>query len=746
MDKPRKLTREEIEDVLSVLPDIRSASREVSMQNTKSMKVLIKEQLQDIELTPLGISDLKKEMVRQYNESLVRPGEMVGVLASDAISKNTTQSALNSFHTSGSSKNVSSGIERVTELLNATNNPKKTSATIYFKDENLAFDDVLIDKRPKITEITVKDLVVGIPDVENYDDIEEPEWYDLYRALIRDDFESKDVLRLNIDTNLLYAYKITMEDIATVIERDGSVICVYSPMSIGKIDIYPIENQIMNELQSRKISTYENSGLIFLTMVVIPYLDRLKISGISGIKQIYPVKAPVLQIVKEEMRDEQARSGSGDQNIQSKDAWFMILDPVRMRITGITVEKLVTLCKVAGLEVVKVRPNYITVLSSTSPLKYLNEVINADEKRERDLDKKEREERNIKLKNKEPLKIVKRPETALSKASKLIYADSTGSNLKDLLSDPEIDNSRTYCNDVHEIVNALGIEAGRTFLIREVIDVINAEGYINPRHIVLLVDYMSSLGSINGITFSGVSRQPIGALEKASFQEAMETFREAGGFGEEKSVSGTSASIFIGKKALIGTGFSSEYMRPGNLDRYNKTRKELLEDANMTLDINSFNDAIQEFNVGADIAVLEGDEAAMFGLDLHAEPIIRERGIEKVVEKKVIGGVKKDDKGKEEMFDVEKEMFGDEKKVKISEDVSLGKDNLLIKGKVIRSAELEHVGAEMQEEIAASIVCSTEEEKVVVKITSLFPTVPSKNVIKPKPQPVKIFDLDSFMN
>ena len=731
MDKPRKLTREEIEDVLSVLPDIRSASREVSVQNTKSMKVLIKEQLQDIELTPLGISDLKKEMVRQYNESLVRPGEMVGVLASDAISKNTTQSALNSFHTSGSSKNVSSGIERVTELLNATNNPKKTSATIYFKDENLAFDDVLIDKRPKITEITVKDLVVGIPDVENYDDIEQPEWYDLYRVLIRDDFESKDVLRINIDTNLLYAYKITMEDIATVIERDGSVICVYSPMSVGKIDIYPIENQIMNELQSRKISSYENSGLIFLTMVVIPYLDRLKISGISGIKQIYPVKAPVLQIVKEEMRDELSNG------------WFMILDPVRMRITGITVEKLVKLCQVAGLEVVKVRPNYITVLSSTSPLKYLNEVINADEKRERDLDKKEREERNIKLKNKEPLKIVKRPETALSKASKLIYADSTGSNLKDLLSDPEIDNSRTYCNDVHEIVNALGIEAGRTFLIREVIDVINAEGYINPRHIVLLVDYMSSLGSINGITFSGVSRQPIGALEKASFQEAMETFREAGGFGEEKSVSGTSASIFIGKKALIGTGFSSEYMRPGNLDRYNKTRKELLEDANMTLDINSFNDAIQEFNVGADIAVLEGDEAAMFGLDLHAEPVIRERGIEKVVEKKIVekvGG----DKGKEEMF--EDEMFGKGKKVTISGDVSLGKDNLLIKGKVIRSSELEQVGAEMQEEIAASIVCSTEEEKVVVKITSLFPTVPSKNVIKPKPQPVKIFDLDSFMN
>lgn len=715
MDKPRKLTREEIDDVLSVIPDIRSAAKEVSLQNTKSMKVLVKEQLQDIIITPLGIPDLKNEIVRQFNESLVRPGEMVGVISSDSLVKNATQSALNSFHTSGSSKNVSTGIERVTELMNATNNPKKISATIYFKNENLSFDDIIVKKRPELTEITVKDLVIGVPDIESYDNIEEPEWYNMYRSLIRDDFESRDVLRLNIDTNMLYAYKITMEDVCSVIERDGSVICVYSPMSVGKIDIYPIESAIMNELQSRKIASYENSGLIFLTMVVIPYLDRLKISGVSGIKQIFPVEARVLQIIKEEVEDVYVES-------EKKTAYFLILDFVRMRMTGITVEKLVKLCQIAGLSVVKTRPNYITVLSNGSPLKFLNEVINAEEKKEREVDKKERKER------KPGVKVVRREQSNLMKAAKLIYADSTGSNFKELLSDPEIDSTRTYCNDVHEIVDALGIEAGRTFLIKEIIDVINYEGYINPRHIVLLVDYMSSLGKIYGITFSGVSRQPIGALEKASFGQAMEVFREAGGFGEEKTVSGTSASIFIGKKALIGTGYSPNYMRPENLNRYNKTRKELLEDANMTLDINSFNDAIQEFNIGTgeDIAVLEGDEALMFGLEVQKEPVIQERVIEKGL--KASAGVK-----------ISSDLIG-------SGAVGLG--DLSVKGKTIRSSELDKIAKDMDAEISASVVCVTKEEKVVMKVGAL-PTMPmpisKKTIIKPRAQPVKIFNLDEFL-
>ena len=68
----------------------------------------------------------------------------------------------------------------------------------------------------------------------------------------------------------------------------------------------------------------------------------------------YPVESPVLQIVKEEQRD-------------TGDKWFLILNPVRMKITGIGVNKLVQLCEIVGIKVTKVRENYISVESKISP-------------------------------------------------------------------------------------------------------------------------------------------------------------------------------------------------------------------------------------------------------------------------------------------------------------------------------------------------------------------------------------------
>lgn len=611
-DKPRKLTEEEIQDVLTLIPSIKSATDTVSAANTKAMKILLREQLQDIEITPLGLSDLKSEILRQFNETSIRPGMVVGVLSAESISKPITQMALNSFQTSGAAKNVSTGVERITELINATQNPKKPSCSIYFKDTFLSFDDIIINKRPQITEITVKDCVIGIPDVENTSNIIEPYWYSLYRTLIRSDFGAKDVLRLVIDPNILYAYKLTMYDIVSVIERGQPVVCVYSPISEGRIDIYPIEKLIISKLKEMKIDivSHENASLIFLSMVVVPALDKLKISGISGIAQIYPVEAGVWQIVKDEIATSDFENG-----------WFLILNPARMRITGITVEKLIRLCEILGMKVLKRRENYIAVSSVISPTKAFNDAIKKDNEEEKVYEKRKREE---------GARIIRRPLTEISKASKLIYADSTGANLKELLTNSDIDSTRTYSNNVHEIRETLGIEAARTFLIKEFIEVIGNEGYINPRHIVLLVDFMCSLGNVYGVTSTGISRQPISVLEKASFEKAMKHFKEATVFGEEKGVSGTSASVFIGKKALIGTGYSESYIRPEHLERYHETRRQLnampvssphgkttstSSSPSIVLDASKFNDAIESFTVeaGSDVAFLTGAEEEMFG-------------------------------------------------------------------------------------------------------------------------------------
>jgi len=759
---PRKLTNEEIEDIVSVIPKIKSAADTVTEYNSKSMRSRFTENLKMFEMTPLAIPDLKEEILRQYRESLIAPGSMVGVLASDSFSKPITQNSLNSFQTSGSAKNVTGGIQRIEELTNATRNPKKTSATIYFKDSNLTYRDVLTEKRPIITEITVKDLILGMPDVENTLNFEAPTWYEFYELFIgeipgeieeeekddseeekdteeKDDSEKpkrnkdREVLRLKLDINVMFAHKLTMEDVVKVLSTDGSVTCVYSPLSIGEIDVYPEENLITAELAKRGIQFYDNAPLTFLTMVVIPTLDKLRVSGISGIQQIYPNDQKVLQIVKSELLQD--------------GIWFLMLNTYKVRSTGITPEKLARLCRAAGLEVLKVRDTYVSVTCPTSPLEYLRDAITKDEKETKEYQKRLRNEslkkarlakekseievgENVEFEREVELPVLPRQgESEISAASKLVYAECTGSNLKELLRNPEIDATRTISNDVHDIYAAFGIEAANNFLIQEFISYFGDSGYINPRHISLLSSFMTSLGQVHGITFGGISRQSIGAFEKASIEKAMDTFKEAGGFGEINSAEGTSSSIFIGKKAAIGTGYSDSFIPEKNLERYHKLRKEFLEDVDMTLNIDSFNDAVQEFEVETEgVALLEGAEEEMFGLGIEHE----------------LGA------------DNTKSV----RQVKKTPIVEAGKNTaVLMRGPVVKSKELVEAGKELGEKIAVSVSCTDKVEEEVEKLVVKFPKSnvskiplpslkPVKNatVIKPVKAPIEEFSLDDFLN
>ena len=108
----------------------------------------------------------------------------------------------------------------------------------------------------------------------------------------------------------------------------------------------------------------------------------------------------------------------------------------------------------------------------------------------------------------------------------------------------------------------------------------------------------------------------------ASFQKSMDVFKEASGFGETQEIRGTSASIYVGKKALIGTGFSNTYI---DTTEFDELRKKMDEEADIVFDANSFNDAIEEMTditMGGDVAMLEGLEDQMFGIGLEDEELV----------------------------------------------------------------------------------------------------------------------------
>lgn len=135
-----------------------------------------------------------------------------------------------------------------------------------------------------------------------------------------------------------------------------------------------------------------------------------------------------------------------------------------------------------------------------------------------------------------------------------VYSKSVSkqySSLKRLLALPIVDDTRTISNNVWDIYEVLGVEAARQFLIEEYSEI--TEG-INACHCRLLIDRMTHAGGIASVTRYTLKKDESGPMGKASFEETVENFTNAGVQGDIETTNGVSASIICGKRANMGTG------------------------------------------------------------------------------------------------------------------------------------------------------------------------------------------------
>ena len=76
------------------------------------------------------------EVEARFNQSVVHPGEMCGVIAAQSIGEPATQMTLNTFHYAGvSSKNVTLGVPRLKEIINVARNIKTPSLTVFLQPQ-----------------------------------------------------------------------------------------------------------------------------------------------------------------------------------------------------------------------------------------------------------------------------------------------------------------------------------------------------------------------------------------------------------------------------------------------------------------------------------------------------------------------------------------------------------------------------------------------------------------------------------
>jgi len=90
----------------------------------------------EIDITPEEVDRIFELAKEEYLKSLVQPGEPVGIVAAQSIGEPGTQMTLRTFHFAGVRElNVTLGLPRLIEIVDARKTPSTPMMKIYLKEE-----------------------------------------------------------------------------------------------------------------------------------------------------------------------------------------------------------------------------------------------------------------------------------------------------------------------------------------------------------------------------------------------------------------------------------------------------------------------------------------------------------------------------------------------------------------------------------------------------------------------------------
>mmetsp|Transcript_4461 Transcript_4461/g.6549 ORF Transcript_4461/g.6549 Transcript_4461/m.6549 type:complete len:1672 (+) Transcript_4461:139-5154(+) len=170
---------------------------------------------------------------------------------------------------------------------------------------------------------------------------------------------------------------------------------------------------------------------------------------------------------------------------------------------------------------------------------------------------------------------------------------TTGTNLAEVLCIEEVHWERTVTNDIKETLALFGIEAARAQLLAELRAVIESSGYVNYRHLSMLVDMMTRTGEFTPITRTGVNKSDAGPLMKCSYEQTTEVLLKASAFAEIDNMRGVSANIIHGQLSSAGTGsfdIVMDLQKIQDVQPFNVTRDNYFAAQNTSMQDDQFQD------------------------------------------------------------------------------------------------------------------------------------------------------------
>jgi hypothetical protein len=573
----RYLTSFEIQDILLKIPNIKAAAFKIAQYETHQIKEKLRNQLREIKVYPENIPRLTGIILNQFHRSIIPAGESIGPSTSEGIGGPATQMTLNTFHQAGSVVDIASGLDKLRELLNMTKERKSKISYIHFKNKDLTQEEV-VDLRRSVVGVSISKLMSKNPEIKMTTEglpgggirkiplKDRGWWYNAYIAMNgksdndnKEDFESVSCyLRVKLDRDKMYAYRVTSHDIANTImsDQNGIANCVISPY-INKllyVDIYiksrdaiPSLNEHVNGSNKGENLSFTDESFSILTHIIKPKLideGSYTIKGIRGITQITPKCENVMKIVHsvvaskrdDDVGEDLLKKGS------KEDMWFFWINDVTVRSEGIPLSKLIKLIKACGITIIESPEEKDNDPYSIYPKEWKQpdisprRIVVLMEGKLKNIDPKKHMELLIgKANDFENDRILSKTGgngkvSDIIRHSKYCYAIGTGTNLRAMLRHPDIDGNQSISNDIgiskhgNDIYSVIGIQASYSSIVKDFHQTITGAGaYCSPQHITTLASSMTNF-TPSAITSRGVIRQNRGAFADASFEHAVEVF------------------------------------------------------------------------------------------------------------------------------------------------------------------------------------------------------------------------------
>ncbi|MEE8358186.1 MAG: DNA-directed RNA polymerase subunit A'' [Candidatus Hydrothermarchaeales archaeon] len=121
------------------------------------------ENLKNREVTKNELTQILDEVKRRFEYSLMEPGEAVGIIAAQSMGEPSTQMTMRTFHYAGVAElNVTLGLPRIMEIVDARKKPSTPMMTLYLEEEYAKDIDKAKEVAAKIETTVIGDVISKI--------------------------------------------------------------------------------------------------------------------------------------------------------------------------------------------------------------------------------------------------------------------------------------------------------------------------------------------------------------------------------------------------------------------------------------------------------------------------------------------------------------------------------------------------------------------------------------------------------